>query len=139
MNELSLMLDTLLKISVMGVGWAAVAYLFMNRSSEVSRIRREYEERIKALKEQLSEYRDRIEELKRVHKEELRKFSKVNKMLLELRKAIEEDAVKVTCPRHPDSEVTILADGTIVCSKGHRLWPPEKEEAGIEVEEVEEE
>ncbi|RLG89933.1 MAG: hypothetical protein DRO36_06950 [Candidatus Hecatellales archaeon] len=137
MNELN-MLDILLKVSVMGMGWAAVAYLFVSRGNEVSRIRKEYEERIKSMREQLSELKERIKELKEQHREELRKYAKVNKMLLELRNAMDSGAVKLACPKHPDAEVTVLADGTIVCSRGHRVWPPERGKEEVKVEEVEE-
>jgi len=44
-------------------------------------------------------------------------------MLIELKKAIDAGAVRLACPKHPDAKIQILADGTILCSKEHRLWP----------------
>ena len=138
MNELTLLIDMVFKLGIVGALIALVAYMFRSGSEEVFRVRKEYESRIKELKERLNEYRERLDELRKQHREELAKYSRMSKMLIELKNALDSGAVKLTCPKHPESSVTVLADGTIVCSKGHRVWPPEKEEVKVEVGEVEE-
>lgn len=127
MNELGMLVDLLVKLSAVGVGWAAVAYLFTSRGDEVDKVRQRYEAVIKSKDEVIKDLRERLEYERAKHKEELMQYTKTSKMLKELGNALNAGAVKLRCPQHPDAEVTLLADGTIVCSKGHRIWPPEGE------------
>lgn len=96
----------------------------------LEKLRKEYEETIKAKNEQIRDLRERLEFLKTKHKEELKQYTKLSRMLKELNAALSEGAVVLKCPKHPDADVQILADGTIVCSKGHRLWPKGEEHEG---------
>ena len=135
MSEVGIMglMDLGLKITVIIVMWLIGAgflnYVITEPQKAVDRVRKDYEERVKVLRQQLKDYRERIQFLQQKHKDELRQYAKVNKMLVELKKAVDAGAVQLKCPKHPRAEVTVLADGTIVCSKGHRLWPPEEEES----------
>ena len=54
---------------------------------------------------------------------ELNTLSRDIKRLQALNAAIRSGAVSLKCPNHPDAAVRFLADGTIVCEEGHRLWP----------------
>ena len=131
MNELVLIQNIgLILLMYCGIALAVVGTvrLIRNPSREVEKVRSEYERRIGELKEHNKELRERIDELKKMHKEELQKYTKTSKMLLELHAALSKGVVKLACPQHPKEEVTLLADGTIVCSKGHRLWPVRKGE-----------
>ena len=56
--------------------------------------------------------------------EELKELSEKAVMLEALNSAVKAGKVKLTCPEHKDADVTLLIDGTLICSKGHRLWPP---------------
>jgi len=127
MNEIDVLLDVLLKVCGVAALIAITdsAIKFVNRSQE--EIKKEYEERIKNYKEQLEELRELLKTRENAHKEELKRIARTNKMQLELGKAIEAGAVQLRCPKHPEAQVTLLLDGTITCSKGHRIWPPEVE------------
>ncbi len=90
---------------------------------EIERVKQRYEERLDEYKKQV----DRLEKLLKtneiMHREEVARLTRINRMLHELSQAVERGAVKLSCPKHLDSEVTLLMDGTIVCGKGHRIWP----------------
>ncbi len=95
-------------------------------NDELERIKRDYEYQLKLREKRIEELEKYIELLKRSHKEEIQMYMKTERMAIELKNAVTNGAVKLRCPEHPDAEVQVLADGTIVCSKGHRLWPREK-------------
>ena len=94
-------------------------------NDELERIKRDYEYQLKLREKRIEELEKYIELLKRSHKEEIQMYMKTERMAIELKNAVTNGAVKLRCPEHPDAEVQVLADGTIVCSKGHRLWPRE--------------
>jgi len=125
-NEIVFIREIGLTILVfLSVGLAIAGIYRLLRNPKEHLIRKEYEERIEALNKQIKTLEDLLKAKELAHKEELRRYSKINKMLHELRAALSQGAVKLTCPKHKDAEVTVLADGTIVCSEGHRLWPVE--------------
>ena len=99
--------------------------LVRSGNGEIETIRREYEARLKAKDERIKELEEYIDMLKRKHKEELQMYMRTSRSAAEVYNAIKNGAVKLVCPEHPDANVQILADGTIVCDKGHRLWPKE--------------
>jgi len=83
---------------------------------EVDRLRRE-----------LDKYKKLLEAREREFKERLNELSEKAVMLEALNSAVKAGKVKLTCPEHKDADVTLLIDGTLICSKGHRLWPPGEE------------
>jgi len=131
-HELKLLQDIGLTLAIW-VGIAAIVVLTVKLLSNpnVEGLKRAYEERIEGLKRQINDLRELLKTKDIAYREELKKYTKINKMLQELNKALEHGAIKLACPQHQGSEVTILADGTIVCSKGHRLWPLEVKEVEV--------
>jgi len=103
-----------------------VAIYRLLSSPDVDKIKKEYEERIKNLKDQVKELQDTIKLREQQHKEELKSYLRSSKMVIGLKNALDHGVVKVKCPIH-DEDVEILADGTIICRKGHRIWPREEE------------
>ena len=89
-----------------------------------------YGSEVDRLRKQVDMYRKMLEAKEREFKERLKELSEKATMLQSLNDAIKAGKVKLTCPEHKDAEVTLLIDGTMICSKGHRLWPPSPEEAG---------
>ena len=94
-------------------------------NDEIEKIKQDYEYQLKLREKRIEELEKYIELLKRSHKEEIQMYMKTERMAIELKNAVTNGAVKLRCPEHPDAEIQVLADGTIVCSKGHRLWPRE--------------
>ena len=121
-SDISLLIDIIFKIGILALGFAALAVVMQGREAELNEERKKCRERISELKNQVEEYRQRITELSERHKAELEQYAKMSKMLLELKNAIEGEAVKLTCSEH-GTDVILLADGTIVCDRGHRVWP----------------
>ncbi len=99
--------------------------LIRGDNADAERIRKEYEARLKAKDERIHELENYVELLKKKHNEELQMYMRASRSAVELYNAVTNGAVKLRCPEHPDANVQILADGTILCSKGHRLWPKE--------------
>lgn len=64
------------------------------------------------------------ERLKTWEEKELRETTqeRLGRIFIELDKALRESAVILKCPQHPDSEVTILSDGSLWCKAGHYVW-----------------
>jgi len=129
MNEIMGLMDIGLKVTVIIAMWMIatgfVIWITSEPGKEVERIKKEYEANIKTKDEMIKDLKERLAFERSKHKEELKQYTKTTKMLKELNNALNAGAVKLKCPKHPDAEVTLLADGTIVCSKGHRIWPPE--------------
>ncbi len=92
---------------------------------EIRRVKQSYEERIDSYKKEIESLKELLETREKVHREEIEKLARINRMLHELHNAVEKGAVRLTCPRHIDTGVTLFIDGTIICDKGHRLWPLE--------------
>ena len=100
-----------------------VMYRLAKTGDEAEEIRREYEARLKDKDERIRELEKYIETIKKRHEEEIQMYMRASRSAIELYNALTNGAVKLRCPEHPDSDVQVLADGTILCSKGHRLWP----------------
>lgn len=100
--------------------------LIRGDNADAERIRKEYEARLKAKDERIHELENYVELLKKKHNEELQMYMRASRAAVEVYNALRNGAVKLYCPEHPGANVEVLADGTIVCSKGHRLWPREK-------------
>ncbi|MCD6300894.1 MAG: hypothetical protein J7L82_02365 [Staphylothermus sp.] len=100
--------------------------LVKSGNAEIEKIKKEYEARLKAKDGRIKELEEYIDVLKKKHREEMQMCMRSSKAAVEVYNALRNGAVKLRCPKHPDAEVEVLADGTITCSKGHRLWPREK-------------
>ena len=114
---------------------AVIITMFRSGSKEIEELRKRYETQIKTMNDQIHTLREMLELKERQHRDELKRYLKRSKMIVELNNAINAGAVKVICPIH-NEDVEILADGTIICRKGHRIWPAKVEfkEPEVEVE-----
>ena len=92
----------------------------ISNPSKIDLIKKEYEERISAYKDQIKELNERIDLLKKLHKEELEKHIRADKRMRIVYAAIESGAAKLVCPVH-NEELEILLDGTMICRKGHQI------------------
>ena len=126
-SDIQIFIDMIFKLGILAIGFAALAILHQHREKELSEERKRFVERINELKSQVDEYRQRINELNEKHRVELEHYTRINKMLEELKKAIDNNAIRLTCPSH-QTYASILVDGTIICEKGHRIWPREDKE-----------
>ena len=120
-------LDVILKLMLVVAAAAAVfvtvyAVVKAGRDSEEV-VRREYEERLKQKDELIGLLKEKLGLCEERAKEEARRLATVSRMMRETWDAIEAGAVRLACPEHPEASVSVLQDGTIVCSEGHRLWP----------------
>ena len=125
-------LNMLRDISWLFFIWMAIALVvvlikeLLARGS-VEKVRKECEERINDYQKRIKELHMLLESKEKQHREELKEYAGINEMLKKLREALNAGALKLTCPEHPNASVTLLIDGTIICSEGHRLCPRETE------------
>jgi len=88
--------------------------------------KKQFEEEIRRLREQLKTYQELLEAREKECKARIKEISERAVMLEGLNTAIKSGKVKLKCAQH-DADVTVLVDGTIICSEGHRIWPPSEE------------
>ena len=72
----------------------------------------------------LDETQGMVRQLRAEYNKRLKEYTQYNKLALSVYEALKNGSVKLVCPKHK-TDVQILTDGTIICGKGHRLWPPE--------------
>ena len=121
------LIDSLLNIATLILMFAAIAFMFI----VVAMLRNNPDEKLveenRKLREQLETLRELLKAKEAEYREELESVVKHSKMLRELHKAIKAAAIQVKCPEH-GTDISILNDGTILCSSGHRIWPREDKE-----------
>ncbi|AQQ75450.1 hypothetical protein JdFRA1000001_17c [uncultured archaeal virus] len=120
-------------LGILAIPLVIAAIYRLIRRDNTERIKAMYQERIDALKDQIKELKERMAFKEQQHKEELRDLLRSSKMVAGLKNALDTGLIKIRCSEH-DSDVEVLADGTIICREKHRIWPPEK----VEDEEYEE-
>ncbi len=112
------LLDIILVFSIPLV--LAGTYRLLKRDS-TEQIKREYERRIKDLKNEVKELREKIVWMRRQHDAELKNMLKRHRMLIGINRAIEAGSASLICTAH-QSEVEVLVDGTLICREGgHKL------------------
>jgi len=123
--DLSLIQNAMLVILLgLAIVLSITLLLKLARNDKAARIEREYMEKLDSLRKQLEVTEKLLESKEKECREQLEKVARVNKMLLEIKKALDSGVVKLVCSTHGET-VTVLVDGTIICPKGHRVWPPE--------------
>ena len=71
--------------------------------------------------------RQEIRRLKIEYERRLRQLHERAKMYEALHNALSRNKLIIRCAEHPNSPITILPDGTILCQEGqHRIWPEEE-------------
>ena len=93
-----------------------------------------YKEKIKELKDQVDWYRELLEEQKKHYQEEIRKLTKISSAVKSLVAALDEGLIEI---RHVEDngKVVVLKDGTLVCDKGHVVYPkPDKQQEQLKQE-----
>ena len=119
-------------LGILAIPLVIAAIYRLVRRDNTERIKAMYQERIDALKEEIKELKERMAFKEQQHREELKNLLRSSKMVAALKDTLDKGSIKIRCSEH-DTDVEILADGTIICRKGHRIWPEKKE-----VEEYEE-
>ena len=80
----------------------------------------------------LEESRKLVQDLRAEYNKRLKEYTQYNKLAISIYEAMKNNRVKIICPQH-NTPVQVLTDGTIICSKGHRLWPVDEDEEAGEV------
>ena len=114
------------------VGIAFLYHVITDPARQVRRVKSEYEALLKSKDETIKELKERLAFLQRRHKEEMKQYTRISRMLHELKKAMDAGVIGLVHVKD-GGEVELLADGTMICRKERkRVWPVEEGGEGDE-------